>query len=264
MSGTMARDAGTRPLRVLVAIASYGTSNDRYLERIIQEYGSMSLDVHVVVLSNIEKSVPPDVECLVGLPTKNPWSLPFGHKKLFADRCERYDLFIYSEDDILITEDNLRAWLDVNVLLAEDEIAGFMRVEFGKDGTRSYPDVHGHFRWDPSSTRRRGNYALAHFTNEHAACYVLTREQLSRALRSGGFDVDPHEGKYDLLCTAEVDPMLRTTGAGFLSGAAAVPFFPITLRCSCLLLLWLWGCGQRAASSKLLASEKRHIHSLFA
>jgi 2-polyprenyl-3-methyl-5-hydroxy-6-metoxy-1,4-benzoquinol methylase len=206
MSGTMARDAGTRPLRVLVAIASYGTSNDRYLERIIQEYGSMSLDVHVVVLSNIEKSVPPDVECLVGLPTKNPWSLPFGHKKLFADRCERYDLFIYSEDDILITEDNLRAWLDVNVLLAEDEIAGFMRVEFGKDGTRSYPDVHGHFRWDPTSTRRRGNYALAHFTNEHAACYILTRAQLSKALRSGGFDVVPHEGKYDLLCTAATDP----------------------------------------------------------
>ena len=29
-------------------------------------------------------------------------------------------------------------------------------------------------------------------------------------------------------------------------------------------LLWLWGCGQRAALSKLLACEKRHIHSLFA
>ena len=58
----------------------------------------------------------------------------------------------------------------------------------------------------------------------------------------------------------EVDPMLRTTGAGFLSGAAAVPFFTLFLFAA----VGAVGCGQRAALSKLLASEKRHIHSLFA
>jgi 2-polyprenyl-3-methyl-5-hydroxy-6-metoxy-1,4-benzoquinol methylase len=195
------------PLRVLVAIANYGTSNDRYLDRIIAEYRSMSFDIDIVVLSNIDKkSACGGIECLVGLPAKNPWSLPFAHKKLFADRRDRYDLFIYSEDDILITERNLRAWLEVSALLAEDEIAGFLRVEFGGAGTRSYPDAHANFHWDASSVRRRGNYTLARFTNEHAACYVLTRAQLHRALNSGGFDVAPHEGKYDLLCTAATDP----------------------------------------------------------
>src|SRR6478752_2416186 len=97
-------------LRILVAIASYGRSNDRYLERIIQEYRSMPFAIDILLVSNIDKSGP-GTECLVGLPTKNPWSLPFAHKKLFADRRDRYDLFVYSEDDILITEGNLRAWL---------------------------------------------------------------------------------------------------------------------------------------------------------
>jgi 2-polyprenyl-3-methyl-5-hydroxy-6-metoxy-1,4-benzoquinol methylase len=204
--GAMDNDDSATSPRVLVAVASYGTSNDCYLQQIIREYKSMTFDIDIVVLSNVDKKYIPGVECVVGLPTRDPWSLPFAHKKLFADRRDRYDLFIYSEDDILITERNLRAWLDAAALLAEDEIAGFLRVEYGSNGARSYPDVHGHFHWDPSSVRRRGDYVLAHFTNEHAACYVLTRQQLRRALNSGGFDIAPHEGSYDLACTAATDP----------------------------------------------------------
>jgi 2-polyprenyl-3-methyl-5-hydroxy-6-metoxy-1,4-benzoquinol methylase len=35
---------------------------------------------------------------------------------------------------------------------------------------------------------------------------VLTRQQLQKAIRSGGFLVEPHQGKYDLLVTAATDP----------------------------------------------------------
>ena len=35
---------------------------------------------------------------------------------------------------------------------------------------------------------------------------MLTREQLAKAIRSGGFLVEPHKEKYDLLCTAATDP----------------------------------------------------------
>ncbi|WP_247476936.1 methyltransferase domain-containing protein [Bradyrhizobium sp. 169] len=166
----------------------------------------MQFDVDVVVLSDIEKAVPPAVECLVGLPTKDPWSLPFLHKKLFLDRLNLYDLFIYSEDDILITEENIRAFLDVKSFLKENEIAGFLRVEYGPDGERNFPEAHGHFRWDCESVTVRGRYTLAHFTNEHSACYILTQQQLAKAIASGGFLVAPHEGEYDLLCSAATDP----------------------------------------------------------
>jgi SAM-dependent methyltransferase len=192
-------------LSVLVALASYGTSNDRYLERLIREYRSMPFDIDIVIVSNIDKSAL-GVECRVGIPTRNPWSLPFAHKKLFAERANKYDLFIYSEDDILITERNLRAFLDVTTALQPDEIAGFLRIEKGANGEESYPDIHENFHWDPTSVRSRGRYTLAHLTNDHAACYVLTRTQLRMAIQSGGFLVDPHEEKYDLLCTAATDP----------------------------------------------------------
>ena len=196
-------------LRVLVALANYGTSNDHYLLRVIKEYQSMPFDTDIVVLSNLDKQPAPDIEVLVGLPNRNPWSLPFSHKSVFAERLEKYDLFIYSEDDMLITEKNLRALLDVTETLQHDEIAGFLRVEKGPKGTVNYPDVQWNFHWDPTSLRRRGKYTLAHFTNEHAACYVLTREQLRKAIKSGGFLVEPHEWKHDLLCTAATDPYIQ-------------------------------------------------------
>ena len=192
--------------RVLVALASYGTSNDKYLARLIEEYRSMSFQVDIVVLSNIPKQLGPDIEVLVGLPDRNPWSLPFPHKEVFAERIEMYDIFVYSEDDMLITEHNLHAFLEVSAVLREDEIPGFIRIEQGPDGDLNYPDFHAHFHWDAASVRSRGAYTVAHFTNEHSACYVLTRDQLKQAIQSGGFLVGPHEWKYDLLCSAATDP----------------------------------------------------------
>lgn len=196
-------------LSVLVALASYGTSNNNHLERLIREYQSMSFDVDIVILSNIDKKPAPGVECRVGLPSKDPWSLPFAHKSLFAERADQYDLFIYSEDDILITERQLRAFLEVTQTLHGDEIAGFVRMEKNAEGAISYPDMHDEFHWDAGSLRTRGDYVLASFTNEHAACYVLTRGQLKRAIESGGFLVAPYQWKHDLLCTAATDPYIQ-------------------------------------------------------
>src|ERR1700688_853748 len=114
-------------MKILVAIANYGTQNDRYLHRLLAEYRSMSYEVDIIVLSNLSKDLGPDVEVKVGLPTKDPWSLPFSHKQLFADRRSNYDLFIYSEDDMLVTERNIRAFLAATEILKKNEIAGFLR-----------------------------------------------------------------------------------------------------------------------------------------
>ncbi len=205
-TGIQVMSFGSQPrIRVLVALASYGAANDHYLDQLVRAYRVMSFDVDVVIVSNIEKPAL-GVECRVGLPNSNPWSLPFAHKALFLERAHDYDLFIYSEDDILITERHLLAFLDVTAVLRDDELAGFLRIEKSADGTISYPDVHSHFHWQPESVRSRGPYTLAHFTNEHAACYVLTQAQLKKAINSGGFLLDPHEEKYDLLCAAATDP----------------------------------------------------------
>jgi len=193
-------------MKILAAITNYGSQNDRYLARILREYRGMREDVDIVVTSNIAKDLGPDVEMVVGLPSRDPWSLGFAHKRIFAERSTAYDLFIYSEDDMLITQRNVDAFLRATEILPKDEIAGLFRIETDPTGKSYLSDVRQHYRWEAGSVCSRGEDTYAFFTNEHAACYMLTREQLGRAIKSGGFLVEPHEGRYDLLCTAATDP----------------------------------------------------------
>jgi 2-polyprenyl-3-methyl-5-hydroxy-6-metoxy-1,4-benzoquinol methylase len=193
-------------MKILVVLASYGHNNDQYLARVLREYRSMQYDLDVVVISNVAKDLGNDVEVAVGLPSKNPYSLPFAHKKIFAERLDRYDLFIYSEDDILITERNIDSFVDVTNALPANQIAGFVHAETDADGNLYFDPPHSSFHWDPSSVENRDRFTFAYFTNEHAACFILTQSQLQSAIASGSFVVEPHEGRYELRETAATDP----------------------------------------------------------
>lgn len=193
-------------MRLLVAIANYGFKNTDYLTRLIREYKSMPCDVDIVVLSNVPKRLDPDIEVVVGLPAKDPWSLPFGHQRIFANRLQDYDLFIYSEDDMLITWRNIEAFLSLTKVLPEDRIAGFVRYELDSAGERSYPEFHGPFHWIANSVTKIDKYTFAIFSNLHSGCYITAQDQLKRAIASGGYLVKPHQGRYDLLCSAATDP----------------------------------------------------------
>jgi SAM-dependent methyltransferase len=194
------------PLKILAVIANHGAKNRHFVARLIETYRAMAHQVDIVVLSNVEKDLGPGVEVRVGAPLPDPWSLPFGYKKIFLERQDRYDLFIYSEDDTLITEGNIAAFLEVSAQLAPDEIAGFIRYEIGPDGAFYYSTIHGPYFWDPASIRRRGPYLLAHYTNQHSGAFVITRDQLKRAIAAGAMDRPPRIGRYDMLCTAATEP----------------------------------------------------------
>ena len=196
-------------MKILVAIANYGTKNDGYLSRILQEYQAMDYDIDIVVTSNISKNLGSGVEVAVGVPAKDPWSLGFAHKPIFADRAADYDLFIYSEDDMLVTKRNIEAFLNCTRILPQDEIPGFLRIEQDPSGKRYFSDVRQHFHWEAGSVCARGGETFAFFTGEHSACYLLTQDQLKRAILSGGFLSSPNEGRHDLLVTAATDPYTR-------------------------------------------------------
>jgi 2-polyprenyl-3-methyl-5-hydroxy-6-metoxy-1,4-benzoquinol methylase len=198
-----------RRLRILLAIASHGEKNVGFLREIIKTYQSLPAEVDIVVVSNIPKDLGAGVRVVVGLPGKDPWTLPFAHKKVFAESVEKYDLFIFSEDDIGITSKNIEAFLEATPQLADDEIAGYIRYEVDGKGNWSLPDVHGVFRWNTKSVARHGDYMVAEFTNEHAGYYILMQAQLRRAIASGGFLNEPYAARYGLPETAATDPYTR-------------------------------------------------------
>lgn len=192
-------------LRLLVAIASYGDKNFAMLQDQISTYRRMNFDLNIIVLSNAPKNLGPDIEVIIGLPTADTWSLPFAHKPILVEKAGLYDLFIYTEDDIGVTEDNIRAFLRLSPHLASDEIAGFLRYEIGSDGSRSFPDMHGAFHWRPETVRYCKGGLLAEYSNEHAGFYILTQNQLQRCVASGGLLKGPHTERYGLPETAATD-----------------------------------------------------------
>jgi SAM-dependent methyltransferase len=193
-------------MRVLAAIPSYGMKNQVYLERLLDAYRTMTHEVDIVVLSDIPRDLGPKVEVVIGRPAKDPRSLPFAHKQILADRLDDYDLFIYSEDDTFIEQRHIDAFLEVTAVLPSNQIAGFLRYEEDAAGRRYCSTIHSVFHWLPDSVQSIGPHVFARFTNDHAAAYVLTQDQLRRAIASGGFLVAPHQGRYDLLCSAATDP----------------------------------------------------------
>jgi hypothetical protein len=193
-------------MKILAAVANYGPFRSGCLDRLIDSLQRMPWRVDIVLHSDRPKEVPDGVSLVVGLPTEDPCSLPFAHKQLFAERQGEYDLFLYSEDDILIGADNVSAFLEATEVLPDGEIAGFFRYELDEQGNRSYPDAHPPFDWVPDSVRTRGRFTFASFSNYHSACYLITRRQLARAVRSGGYLVPAHATWYDLQVTAATDP----------------------------------------------------------
>jgi len=192
-------------MRALVAIANYGDGNRPYLEQLLATYRTMPIDISFVILSNIPKDLGKDVEVRVGVPSKNPWSLPFAHRTLFRERIDDFDFFIYSEDDTLLRWTTLKSFFEASEILPQNEVPGFLRTEKAADGRLHYSTCHSFFRWVPSSVCQRDGYLWAKFSNEHSALFIASQQQLRRAIGSGGFPVEPHEGRFDMLVSAATD-----------------------------------------------------------
>lgn len=199
-------EAGWRS--ALVAIASYGTAQDAYLARLLAEYRKLERPVRIVVLSDRPKPLV-GAEVICGLSSRNPHSLPFAHRKFFAENADRYDLFIYSEDDVLITKNHICAFLAAQSRLRSDEIAGFVRSEADPQGRRYITSLHSHFRWLPGSTVERNGVLFGKLSNDHSGCFIATQSQLRKAIRSGGFVVPPHSEGYGMLESAASDIYTR-------------------------------------------------------
>jgi hypothetical protein len=123
------------------------------------------------VLSNLAKEHGSDVEVVVGLPSKNTPSLPFGH-----------DVFSFSFILRMISwsrATQYRSFPPSYLSAPSNEVVGFFRWAEYPNGTRFYPDVHGAYHWVPDSVKRAREHVFARFTNEHSGSYALTRAQLA-------------------------------------------------------------------------------------
>lgn len=196
---------------ILVCIASYGTGQWNYLNKVLSEYKRMRHDVDVILDLTKQRSQgweSPVIDTRIHNPSIEK-ELVYEHRKTMANLVDKYDVYIYSEDDVLITESNIDRYIKESKRLPENEITGFLRYEQSPDDSSYHLiDCHPQIReYHPIDRHPNQRIILdnqiklngkKYFTlwNLHQGSYILTNEQLSSVIESEYFHKEPSPTKH--------------------------------------------------------------------
>jgi hypothetical protein len=192
-------------MKLLVGITSYGSAHSAYLDRILAGIALWPFEHRVLVFSNEWKNLGERAITVVKDSRSDPMGLTWAYRERFAQHADDYDFFLYQEDDILISERNVVAWLVANEILGDGaSVPAFFRKEIASDGRVSYPDAHSPFGWSGQAWEAAG-HRFRRFSNVHAGCCMLSHKQLKMAMASGKYVAGPHDnGPYavrELACS---------------------------------------------------------------
>lgn len=124
----------------------------------------------------------------------SPWNLVWEHKKLIKEdflKGNKNSLYLYIENDILFTQQNLEYWLKENELLNESQLSpSFLRVEFDHQNSQwiaidVFDDSKISIKDCPKVSDR--NFYFVQLPNSYSGLYLLNQNQLEIHLKSKAF-----------------------------------------------------------------------------
>jgi hypothetical protein len=177
-------------MKILISIATYGSKNLKYLNQIIDNYKSFTkynIDIIVNGTDVIQRN---DIKFIQHI---NPKNTVYFHRDEFVNNLNNYDLFIFSEDDILINEHTIDTYLKYDSKLPLNYILGFLRFERIREyATTKYLidmwKIPGH----PISgtTIKIENESYFSVINPHQSCYILTKDKLKHVIENSNYLID--------------------------------------------------------------------------
>jgi len=221
-------------MKILVCIPDYGEGQKNHLKRILHEYDSMIFDITVAVFLTDDMDFSQFNNIHIQkffFDREIKLMLAHQHKKFMAENIDNYDLFVYSENDMLITESNIDIFIKLSEKMRGTKfVPGFIRYELKDDNYKYLIDFHS-----GNCTLRHGSfwmkfYALKHYivknkviesrlelngemyfepNNLHQASYLLTRDQFKMVLGSGSYFKGPDSGFGAVLESAASDVYFR-------------------------------------------------------
>lgn len=216
--------------RLLISIANYGDTQLDYLEKVIDNFKSYTHEVELVIdttvnLSNIINNKNFSITQRIFEPSV-AFTLPFKHRDYFAENIDRYDYFLYTENDLLIPQKAVDFVIGESAHLEKDEIIGFFRyendhgIQYMADHDISCPISNFH-PWKNNELLFFAPFIL------HSGCYLVSKEQLSHAIASGGYLTSPHIKPYGMLEQGASDIY---TQCGFKSKFLPLPIDPVLIH----------------------------------
>lgn len=177
-------------MRLLISIATYGTKNIEYLNRVIDEYTSFKkYDVDIIV----HGTVSPNRNDIEFVSHENPANTVFFHRKEFVEKQNDYDLYLFSEDDMLISEDTVDLYLNHEINLPINYCLGFIRFENTPENIKYLIDLWTNvsgYSFIKNSSINISDRLYFSITNPHQAAYLLTREKLKFVINNSDYLID--------------------------------------------------------------------------
>lgn len=163
---------------VLAVLVNYGTEQINYLKIVINTLKSFEkYNVSIIVNSNVPLNIH-NIDKVNIIKLSNYQLLPLTCRKTIWENKNKYDIFLYGENDHLFLEEHIDKYLEYTSILPNDRIAGLIQYEECSDGNRFYPAYHAKYDWDKKSIEIHDGKVFAHFTNIHQATFIITNDQL--------------------------------------------------------------------------------------
>jgi len=168
--------------RICVFIPHYG-NNHNYLKILLEEYEKIPANEIIINIYCTDKEI-----SKIFSPQKIGIHFSYFDESIkeqlvheYKDDLKKYandfDLYIYSEDDILIKEKNIKNWLIESKRKFKTDVCGFLRYE-EKDNKKHFIDLNLKF---PTIEYK----LVSMFTvyNLHQGCWILTKDQLNLLIK---------------------------------------------------------------------------------
>lgn len=172
-----------RMKKILCFIASYSNIKEFYkVLDTINSYKNYELDIIIYTTENIEDKYLSDNVKVKMYPKTIGHNLVLEHRSDIIPNLEKYDLFLYLENDILIKEETINTFVRENKYLPDDTSIGFIRYEEydGKRYLNEFMPNSGHNHL-PKYTNLNDRVYFS-LDNVHQGCWLLEKRNLQTLL----------------------------------------------------------------------------------
>jgi hypothetical protein len=116
----------------------------------------------------------------------HPWHLTWAHRRLLHSQVDKYDVYMYNEDDIYVDQGNIDYWFEHEPRVSSCALdLGFIRIETNSNGDECVVDLLRGERHNRRCVIDDTTYAW--LTRNYRGFWIYNKEQMKRFSASENF-----------------------------------------------------------------------------